>query len=90
MESREEVEKLKQDWKADPCWDIEETEGFGEYKEELLKYRLECEAIWKAECAKRELEIDKKAQKLGIEGLYRLILKQQSKIEELEEKLYKE
>ncbi len=45
----EEIEKLKEDWKHDPCWDIENTEEFEEHKEELLTYRKEQEAIWEKE-----------------------------------------
>jgi len=37
--SLEEVEKLKVQWQSDPCWDIENTEGFEEHKVELLAYR---------------------------------------------------
>jgi hypothetical protein len=33
--TREDVEKLKADWLSDPCWDIEYTEGFDMYFEEL-------------------------------------------------------
>lgn len=38
--TRDEVEALKQNWLNDPCWDIEETEGFEFYREELAIYRL--------------------------------------------------
>lgn len=85
MKSREEVEQLKQSWKEDPCWDIEETEGFAEYNEELLEYRLKCEAIWDSNAKEKDLQIDAKAKELGIEGLYRIILDLQNKIERLEE-----
>lgn len=48
VKTRREVEELKQQWLADGCWDIETTEGFEEYKEELelfntvsnLKYEI--------------------------------------------------
>lgn len=26
--ARQDLEKLKSDWARDPCWDIEDTEGF--------------------------------------------------------------
>jgi hypothetical protein len=59
--TREEIEALKQDWHADPCWDIEETEGFEAHREELEAYRLECEAAWQqayeAESAALAVEI---------------------------------
>lgn len=46
MKSREEVERLKQNWHEDSCWDIEKTEGFEDYRDELLAYRKQSEAEW--------------------------------------------
>ena len=43
-----EVEDLKASWSKDPIWDIEETEGFEEYREDLLKFRRDFEACEKA------------------------------------------
>jgi hypothetical protein len=62
MESKTEVEllELKFGWKKDPCWDIEETEGFENYKEELLEYRLECEKIWEEKYIDKVSEFGKK------------------------------
>lgn len=37
------VERLKENWKRDQCWDIENTEGYEDYKEELLAFRLQTE-----------------------------------------------
>lgn len=45
----EEIEKLKKNWASDPCWDIEDTEGFEDYYDELLAYRKEQEEKWKTE-----------------------------------------
>lgn len=39
MKTREEFEELKRRWRDDPSLDIENTEGFGEYAEELLQFR---------------------------------------------------
>jgi len=44
MVIREEIEKLKESWLHDPCWDIEDTEGFEEHREELLAFHAE----WRA------------------------------------------
>lgn len=44
--SRDEIEALKTNWVGDPCWDIEYTEGFEKYKDELLIFRLETQAEW--------------------------------------------
>lgn len=41
--SVEEVDALKLSWLKDPCWDIEETEGFEDHKEELLAFRKKIE-----------------------------------------------
>lgn len=43
LKNPEEIEDLKTNWKNDPCWDIEETEGFEAHKDELLVWRLEYE-----------------------------------------------
>lgn len=59
MATREKIEKLKEGWKKDPCWDIECTEGFEEHEEELLNYRKEVEAEWNAKYqAKAEKRAD--------------------------------
>lgn len=52
MKTKEELEKLKEDWRRNPCWDIEETEGFEEYHDQLhsfrLEYEKECDIAWEA------------------------------------------
>ena len=42
--TREEVEELKVAWMNDAIWDIEDTEGFEEYREELLAFREAADA----------------------------------------------
>jgi hypothetical protein len=49
MRTREQVEHLKIDWKADPTWDIENTDGFEDYRDELRIYHENCIAKWTAE-----------------------------------------
>ena len=34
------------DWRADPCWDIEDTKGFEEHRSELLEWSKECQKYW--------------------------------------------
>jgi polyhydroxyalkanoate synthesis regulator phasin len=46
MKTREDVEFLKSNWISDPCWDLEVTEGFEEYSNELLKFRKMMEGRW--------------------------------------------
>lgn len=43
----EEIEDLKAQWLADPCWDIEATDGFEEHRQELAKFGAKKEAEWK-------------------------------------------
>lgn len=49
MKTREQVEELKRQWLSDGCWDIETTEGFEDYHDELLKFRLSIEGKYIAE-----------------------------------------
>jgi hypothetical protein len=46
LRTEKRIEELKKNWSADPCWNIEETEGFEAYKEELKTYRLQKELEW--------------------------------------------
>lgn len=62
MKTQEEIQSLKLDWFNDPCWNLEETEGFEEYREELKEYRLRCEHKWEDGYRKR---IEKRAQELN-------------------------
>lgn len=47
--TRNEVEDLKASWKGDPCWDLYDTEGFEEYKDELKAFQDKWETHWKNE-----------------------------------------
>lgn len=91
--SRKEVEKLKIDWESDPCWDIEETEGFEAYFDELMRYRIEKEKIWKKIAAKREAAEDERLRrrmnKLGELGVFKLIFKLQNDLIDAEERICK-
>jgi carbonic anhydrase len=46
------LEDLKRRWRNDPNWDIEDTEGFEDFRQALYAYRLETELA----AAKKELE----------------------------------
>lgn len=46
MKTQEEIQKLKDNWTSDPCWEIEKTEGFEDHEEELLAYRHQMEERW--------------------------------------------
>lgn len=83
--TREDVQKLKRDWTRDSCWDIEETEGFEEYRVELLDFRIEQEARWSAI---RNAEYHRKSEQIGVPGnltLAAYILRLEGRIAQLEE-----
>lgn len=40
IKPRAEIEALKENWLSDPCWDIEDTEGFEAHYGELYAFRL--------------------------------------------------
>lgn len=61
--TRQDVDALIDNWKADPCWDLETTEGFEEYYDELLEYRQWKEIEWREE---RKSELVEFAEDLGI------------------------
>jgi hypothetical protein len=56
MKTRAKIDKLILDWREDPCWELEETEGFEDHKDELLAIRMKCEAEWKARAEREHAE----------------------------------
>lgn len=67
--ARSEVEALKRQWQADPCWDLENTTGFAEHREELLAYRKHRE---EESDEKQAAELDALAEDLGVPSNRRL------------------
>lgn len=53
MKTQEEIQTLKDSWKKDPCWDIEDTEGFEEHHQELMAWRIQYESDLQAEEVER-------------------------------------
>jgi hypothetical protein len=51
--TREEIEQLKKSWAADPIWDIEDSEGFEEHRDELAKFHLQKRVEWAEAAAVR-------------------------------------
>ena len=84
--TREEIDKLKLEWINDPIWDIEETEGFEDHKQELLIFHLEKRLEWKEQNQKRA---EKLAQRLGTGSpkLARYIMNLENRVEALETKV---
>lgn len=70
-DKRKMLEELKANWKQDPCWDIEDTEGFEEFHDELLSWRMAYESQRDEEARKR-LETHHKDIKsqLGINNVF--------------------
>jgi len=53
MKTREEVEDLKVQWLRDPIWDIENTEGFEDFKDELFEFQKAKSDEWAERAAKK-------------------------------------
>lgn len=50
--TREEIERLKANWRDDPCFDLApfgREPGYESYADELAQFEAECKAKWKAE-----------------------------------------
>jgi hypothetical protein len=60
-----EVQELCRNWRNDPCWDLETTEGFEAHAPELLEYRQEWERKWAAD---QHAIVMEKAFELGVPG----------------------
>lgn len=83
MKSREEIEELKQSWFHDPCWDIEDTEGFEEHRTELIEYRIEIEGLW-AVAEQQRKEVDMKVMGITSDATYRYLKSLERRIDALE------
>ena len=84
--TKEELDDLKYHWKADPIWDIEETEGFEEHRKELLGYRRFWESIWRDEYAEtlRELSLKYDCSRRTAEYIYKL----EKRLQKIENKIF--
>jgi len=71
--SREEIEHLKAEWTRDPCWEIYDTKGFEDHREELKKYQEEYYLALSYETELEEEREKLEAENLGLYGLYKLI-----------------
>jgi hypothetical protein len=84
MKTRQEIENLKLQWTNDPIWDLETTEGFEEYSEELKIYAMIKNIEWKNNYRERLVE---KARQIGVPGnivLAEYIMKLEDRISKLE------
>ncbi len=81
-----EVNDLKAQWEADPCWDLETTEGFEAHHEELRQYRLSREHMWAWLSGQR---IQRRAATLGVSvQVMHFIEDLESRIDDLERKVF--
>lgn len=64
--TRADVERLKENWAAHPDWDLEDAQGYGEYREELLAYSREWKIKWEMRDRARWHKIA--GEELGIPG----------------------
>lgn len=55
MKTRTELEDLIRRWSDDPSWEIELSDGFEDHKDELLAFRLKCEAEWRAQAGRERV-----------------------------------
>jgi hypothetical protein len=62
---RQEIEELKAGWASDPCFDIEDTAGFEDVREELLQFRKDTEAKWEE---LRMARLNKLAEMIGFKA----------------------
>lgn len=53
---KDKLDDLKAQWKKDPCWDIEDSNGFEAFRQELYIFRLETEL---AHAHARQAETDR-------------------------------
>jgi len=86
MKTQEEIDELKRQWEKDPCWDIEDTEGFEDHARDLLAYREQKESEWEKQ---KQEEIEYIADLLGVPGNVKLacaFIALQKRIEGLEKR----
>ena len=86
MKTQEKINELKRQWEQDPCWDIEDTEGFEVHARELLAYREQKESEWEKQ---RQKELEYVADSLGVPGNVKLacaFIELQKRIEALEKR----
>ena len=85
---RIEVENLKAQWLADPCWDLETTEGFEDVKQELYAWKVDQVNTSKKEWFER---INKRAYDLNCSySLADYIIKLEDRLESIERKITNE
>jgi predicted ATPase len=70
MATQQELQRLKDHWSRDPCYNLEDAEGFEQHRAELLAYSEQWKAQWKREWEERLVR--KAEQGWGHEGIARI------------------
>ncbi len=82
--TRADVEQLKRNWLADPCYDLYSVEGFEPFNQELTEFQETQRAIWKQE---RKERLEARAAELGCTvALVELIERLERQIEDLSQR----
>lgn len=76
--TKEELDDLKAQWLADPCWDLYDTEDFQFHRDELFTFQEKQEQLWSEE---EQARVAEKCSRLGINRVMLLY------IESLEDKI---
>ena len=85
MKTQLEIDTLKSQWHADPCWDIWTTEGFEDHEQELREYQAKCELEWKNNTNSEFLEFQKLSGTTKNKKLAKFLYAMSMKIKKLEE-----
>jgi hypothetical protein len=62
--TRKQIEELKRNWEEDPCWDLEDTKGFEDHRDELRTFRHIKEREWDVQNTKY---LEAQAHELGLD-----------------------
>ncbi len=87
MKTVAEVEALKQNWLRDPCWDIEDTDGFEDYREDLINFRQSIERRW---AEQKHNRLQETSERIGVPGnltLAEYYERLENRLEQLEEEI---
>lgn len=87
MKTEEEFKELMRQWQKDPSWDLEDTEGFEEYRDRLLKVSKFWKWTWKEEARKKREIFEIQAEQMTNVELMDEIVRLKARVEELERKL---
>lgn len=56
MKTAADLETLKAQWLQDPAWDIEDTEGFEAFRDELREFHVRMNEVWSLKNAIKDID----------------------------------